>query len=306
MELNPAKIMQTGLAFWESKTLLSAVELELFTELAKHPSDHESLQRALGLHPRGSRDFFDALVALGFLKRENGLYSNTPETDLFLDKSKASYVGGTLEYSNSRLYPNWKLLTAALRTGRPQSDSNRVDDLYSQVYDDPAKTKEFLRAMSGISRPANIAIAQRLPWGPYKTFLDVGAAQGDLAVQIALANPHLTGTGFDLPPVKSVFEEYVAENQLNSRVKFVSGNFFTDPFPEADVILLGHVLHNWDLEEKKMLLGKAYAALPVGGTVVVYEPIIDDERSKNAFGLTMSLNMLVETYGGFDFTRRRL
>ena len=298
----PAKILQTGLAFWPAKTLLSAVEMELFTELAKHPGDLATLQGRLGLHPRGARDFLDALVALDFLQRTDGIYRNTPETDLFLDKSKPSYVGGILEMANHRLYPFWGALTTALRTGEHQNESKGGHDLFAAVYADPARLREFLRAMSGVSRGANMAIARQFPWAQYKTCADIGTAQGDLVSQIALANPHIQGIGFDLPEVAPIFEDYVAANGLSGRVTFTPGSFFTDDLPKADVILMGHILHDWDLEQKKMLLRKAHAALPSGGAVVIYDSIIDDDRSKNAFGLMMSLNMLIETPGGFDYS----
>ena len=301
--LSPDHILQTGFAFWPSKTLLSAVEMEVFTELARHPEDLATLTGRLGLHPRGARDFFDALVALGFLTRDaSGLYSNTPETGQFLDKRKPSYIGGILEMANHRLYPFWGALTTALRTGEPQNEARTGEDMFAKLYADPARLKEFLRAMSGVSRGANLAIASQFPWGGYRTFVDAGTAQGDLALQIALANPHLTGTGFDLPEVGPVFEDYIAENGAGDRLKFIGGSFFTDPLPEADVILYGHILHDWDLEQKKHLLRAAWNALPAGGAVVVYDSIIDDDRSQNAFGLMMSLNMLVETSGGFDYT----
>lgn len=300
--LSPDKILQTGMAFWASKALLSAVEMEVFTELAKHPLNLESLQGRLGLHPRSARDFADALVALGFLKREDGLYHNTPETDLFLDKKKPSYIGGILEMCNHRLFRYWADLTPALRTGLPQNEIKVGQDLFGALYADPAALKEFLRAMSGVSHGANMTIAKQFPWQDYKTYVDVGTAQGDLAVQIALANPHLRGQGFDLPEVGPIFEEYVETCGVADRLSFAGGSFFTDPMPMADVVLMGHILHDWDLEQKKMLLRKAYEAVPEGGAVVVYEAIIDDDRSKNAFGLLMSLNMLIETPGGFDYS----
>jgi hypothetical protein len=299
----PDKILQVGLGFWASKTLLSAIEMELFTELAKHPEDLKTLQGRLGLHPRSARDFLDALVALGFLGRTNGKYHNTTETDVFLDKHKPSYIGGILEMANHRLYPHWAHLTEALRTGEHQSESKGGGGgEFEALYADPARLKEFLRAMSGISRGANMTIARQFPWACFKTYVDVGTAQGDLAVQIALTNPHLQGIGFDLPEVGPIFEEYVQQNKLSQRLTFKGGSFFTDALPEADVVLLGHILHDWNLEQKKMLLKKSYTALPLGGAVIVYESIIDDDRSKNAFGLMMSLNMLIETQGGFDYT----
>jgi hypothetical protein len=298
------RIMQTGLGFWASKTLLSAVEMDVFTELAHGPEEFHRLAGRLGLHPRSARDFLDALVALGFLNRTHEVYSNTPETDLFLDKRKPSYIGGILKMANARLYGFWGRLTEGLRTGLPQNEvkDDSASEPFSKLYADPARLKGFLAAMSGISHGANLAIAARFPWARYKTYADIGTAQGDLAVQIALANPHLTGIGFDLPEVAPVFEEYADANGVSGRLRFQGSSFFTDALPKVDVITMGHILHDWNLEEKKMLVGKAFAALNPGGALIVYDAIIDDDRSKNAFGLMMSLNMLIETPGGFDYT----
>ncbi|MFN8008252.1 MAG: methyltransferase [Terriglobia bacterium] len=300
---SPEKIMQVGLGFWASKTLLSAVEMELFTELAKHPEDLKTLQGRLGLHSRSARDFLDALVALGFLEREEGKYRNTPETDLYLDKRKPSYIGGVLEMANHRLFESWYHLTEALRTGTPQNEARKGGEaFFATLYADPARLKEFLSAMTGISHGANLAIARQFPWNEYDLFIDVGTAQGDLATQVALANPHLAGIGFDLPEVEPIFEEYTRFNGVSERLQFVGGDFFNDSLPPADVVMLGHILHDWSLEQKKQLLRRAYEAVPDGGAVIVYESIIDDDRSKNSFGLLMSLNMLIETPNGFDYT----
>jgi hypothetical protein len=300
---NPEHILQVGLGFWASKTLLSAVEMELFTELAKNSEDLETLQRRLGLHPRSAHDFFDALVALKFLERRDGRYYNTPSTDLFLDKRKPSYIGGILEMANHRLYPFWGHLTAALHSGLPQNETkDGGPDPFVALYADPARLKQFLQAMTGVSHGGNLAIARQFPWKNYKTAVDVGTAQGDLITQVALANPHLRGTGFDLPQVQPIFEDYVKTNGVAGRVQFSPGSFFDLPLPKADVVMMGHILHDWNLEVKRMLIRKAYEALPDGGAYIVYESIIDDDRSVNAFGLLMSLNMLVETPGGFDYT----
>jgi hypothetical protein len=299
----PEHIMNVGLGFWASKTLLSAVEMGVFTELARHPESLEDLRDRLGLHDRAARDFLDALVALGFLERIDGVYANTPETGLFLDRRKPSYVGGILEMANHRLYGFWGGLTEAVRTGRPQNETKHGDaPMFETIYADPSRLAEFLAAMTGLSHPANAAIAERFPWGDYGSVLDLGTAQGDLAVQVVAASPHMTGVGFDLPEVAPIFEDYVAANGLGARLTFCPGDFFTDALPSADVITMGHVLHDWDLETKRVLIGKAYDALPDGGALIVYEAMIDDDRSENAFGLMMSLNMLIETEGGFDYT----
>lgn len=303
-QLNPDKILEVGFAFWASKSLLTAVEMGLFTELASGPTSFDDIVSRLGLHPRSSRDFLDALVALGFLERSGDIYQNTRETDLFLDRQKPSYIGGILAMANNRSYPFWGNLTEALRTGQPQNEMKESGGAspFEALYADQARLKEFLSSMTGISHGANVAIAKTFPWQNYQSFVDVGTAQGDLATQIAHANTHLKGIGFDLPPVGPVFEEYVSSLGLENRLTFMPGDFFKQDLPKADVILMGHILHDWDLPTKKMLIKKAFDALPKGGALVVYEAIIDDDRSTNAFGLLMSLNMLIETPGGFDYT----
>ena len=299
---SPANIMQLGMAFWGSKTLLSAVELGVFTELARQPLDAETLRERLGLHPRSARDFFDALVSLGMLERNNGTYANTPDTEQFLDQSKPSYIGGWLDMVNTRLYRYWGSLTEGLRTGLPQNEIKEGGDFFGTLYGDQVKLQAFLRSMTGISMAGNMAIAQKFPWKNYQTFLDIGCAQGGLAVQIAQTHQHLTGGGFDLPPVEPIFNEYVESFNLSDRLRFTPGDFFKEPLPQADVLCMGHILHDWNLEEKKQLIAKAYEALPPGGAFLIFETLIDDERRKNAFGLLMSLNMLIELPGGFDYT----
>jgi hypothetical protein len=302
-EPQPDQILQVGMGFLASKTLLSAVEMGLFSELAKRPENLETLQGRLGLHPRGARDFLDGLVALKFLERAGDVYSNAASTDFFLDKHKPSYIGGILEMANHRLYPFWGKLTTALRTGSSQNEmSEGGPDPFVALYADPARLKQFLGAMTGVSHGGNMAIARQFPWRDYRTAVDVGTAQGDLITQVALANPHIQGMGFDLPAVAPIFEDYVEANGLSNRVKFSPGSFFEQPLPKADVVMMGHILHDWDLETKRMLIRKAWQALPAGGAYIVYESIIDDDRSANVFGLMMSLNMLIETPGGFDFT----
>ncbi|MEH2512327.1 precorrin-6B methylase 2 [Nitrobacteraceae bacterium AZCC 1564] len=300
--VNPDAIMQLGFAFWGSKTLLSAVELGLFTLLSDGPLTEEAVASRLSLHPRGVRDFLDALVALGQLERTDGVYANTPAAALFLDRRKPTYVGGILEMANARLYPFWGALTEGLRTGNPQNETKHGRDLFDEIYSDPETLRGFLKAMSGLSLGAANAIAKKFNWTDYKTFVDIGTAQGALPVTLSRAHPHLAGIGFDLPVVRPHFEAYAEQHGLSQRLSFHAGDFFADALPAADVLIMGHILHDWGLDKKRMLIRKAYAALPYGGALIIYDSVIDDERRRNAFGLLMSLNMLIETREGFDFT----
>jgi len=298
----PDAIMQLGLAFWGAKALLSAVELDLFTTLANGSLTGETLTAKLGLQPRGATDWLDALVSLGMLNRSGGHYANTPATDLYLDRAKPSYLGGMLEMANARLYPFWGSLTEGLRTGRPQNEAKTGEDFFAALYQDQARLRQFLHAMTGLSMGAAAAIAEKFPWDRYHTVIDIGAAEGCVPARLALRYPHLTGGGFDLPAAGPAFDDYVAACGLADRLRFYPGDFFADPLPPADVLILGHILHDWSLEQKLTLLRKAHQALPRGGALIVYDAIIDDGRTSNTFGLLMSLNMLIETQAGFDYT----
>jgi hypothetical protein len=295
------QIWKLGYAYREAKVLLSAVELGVFTALADGPLDLDTLTNRIRIAQRGARDFFDALVALDLLDRDDsGRYVCTTETALYLDRQKSTYLGGELEF-NAQLYARWNLLTRALKSGNPQNAAI-VKGNYPALYADPEALGVFAKAMSAMTFSAATAMAEKFPWSKYQTIIDIGSAEGCLPVQLAHVHPHLTGGGFDLPPMRSLFDEYVEEHGLSERLRFYPGDFFQDQLPNADVLIMGRVLHNWNFGAKKMLLKKAYDALRAGGALIVYERLIDDDRRINATGLLDSLNMLVMTEGGFGFT----
>jgi hypothetical protein len=296
------RIMQLGLGFMASKVLLSATELGVFTKLAESPMEGAVLSQQLGLHPRSARDFLDTLVALGLLERNGQVYANTPEAGYFLDRRKQSYIGGFLEMANARLYSFWGSLTEALQTGKPQNElKTGKGNPFDALYADPNRLRGFLQAMTSLSMDSAKAMAEKFPWHQYKSFADVGGAQGGVAAQIALAHPHLNGIVFDLPAVQPLSEQYIRSFDLAGRLRFISGDFFHDPLPKVDVIIMGHILHDWNLEEKKQLIAKAFDAVPRGGAFLALDFVIDDERRKNVTALLISLNMLIETPGGFDY-----
>ena len=306
-QINPSHIMQVGMGFWASKTLLVAVKLELFTKLGAIAITGEKLGAQLGLHERGIWDFFDALVSLGFLNREGegkeALYSNTEETALFLVKNSQQYIGGILEMCNDRLYKYWGDLEEGLKTGNPQNEIKHTGrNFFEEIYDSPESLKQFVNAMSGVQMGNFIALAKTFDFSKYNTLCDIGGASGLLSIQVALNHTHISCTTFDLPQVEPIAKETIEKFGLSSRISIVSGDFLKDDFPKADVIVMGNILHDWNLEKKRLLIRKAYDALSEAGAFIVVENIIDDERRKNSFGLLMSLNMLIELGDGFDFT----
>ena len=305
--VTPARIMEVGIAFWPAKTLLSAIELGLFTALGKSPLTGAELQKALGLHERANPDFFDTLVALKFLERDGdgpeGRYRNAGDAAVFLDKNSPAYMAGFLEMANARLYHFWGDLTAALRTGKAQNETKDGGaSMFGELYSKPERLEQFMEAMAGISAGNFQAFANTFDFARYKTLCDIGGATGQLSVLVATAHPHMRCVSADLPAATAIAARKIAASGVGDRVSAQPLDFFADPLPKADVITMGMILHDWNLEKKLSLIRAAYDALPPGGALVAIENVIDDARRENAFGLMMSLNMLIEFGDAFDFT----
>ncbi|MGD8318179.1 MAG: methyltransferase, partial [Myxococcales bacterium] len=297
-ELDPSHVMQVGMGFFASRTLLTAVELGLFTELGAQKLTAEAIRQRLDLHPRAVPDFTDALVSLGLLEREgddhDALYSNTAETAAFLDRNSSHYIGGMLEMAGSRLYRFWGSLTEALKTGQPQNEIKQAGQpLFAKLYAVPDRLEQFMTAMAGVSAGNFKALAESFDFSRYRTLCDAGGATGQLACMVAAAHPHMRCISADLPQVEPIAKRCIERAGLSDRVQTAAIDFFAKPLPKADVITMGMILHDWNLEKKKHLIRLAYDALPPGGAFIVVEALIDDARRENAFGLLMSLNMLI-------------
>ena len=293
-----------------TKTLLSAVELKLFTKLSGQALTGAELAAQLSLHPRAIPEFPDTLLALGLLDREgdgpDAKYSNTPETAAFLDKASPHYLGGVLDMSNTRLYQFWGNLTEGLRSGQAQerSQAHRKVDVRG-VVQRPKQTRTVhagheRRLQGGLRRARREVRLQALPNPP----CDVGGATGQLALIIAGAHPHMRCTSFDLPIVETLAKATIEAAGATDRVTTASGDFLNEPLPKADIITMSLILHDWNHDRKLHLIQSAYDALPAGGALIIIEPLIDDARRTNAFGLLMSLNMLIEFGDAFGFTGR--
>lgn len=306
-QLDPTHIMQTATGFWASKVLLTAVEFDLFTVLGDGHMTATELGEALGIHPRGRYDFFDALVALGFIRRDGdgprGRYLNSPETAAFLNKASPRYVGGLPEMLNTRLFGFWNHLGDALRTGQPQNEvKSHGKPIFEELYSQEASLGEFLSAMTGLQAGNFQALAEKFDFSGYHSVTDAGGALALLSRIVGAHHRHLSFKTFDLPPVAAHAQRHVDQAGMADRIAVVSGDFLVDELPRADVVTMGNILHDWNLEQKKHLISKAFDALPEGGAFIAIENVIDDARRENAFGLLMSLNMLIEFGDAFDYT----
>jgi cyclopropane fatty-acyl-phospholipid synthase-like methyltransferase len=174
--------------------------------------------------------------------------------------------------------------------------------MFDELYSKPERLEQFMDAMSGISVGNFQALADKFDFSRYRTLCDVGGATGQLSMLVARKHSHLQCTSADLPAATLIAQRKIAAAGLADRVTAVSIDFFAQPLPKADVITMGMILHDWNLEKKMHLIRAAYDALPPGGAFVIVENLIDDARRENAFGLMMSLNMLIEFGDAFDFT----
>jgi hypothetical protein len=292
----PADIIEAGTAFCTAKCMLSALEIGLFASLAEGPASLEEIQRRHGLHGRAVRDFTAVLVILGLLEHEDGRFRNAPIAERYLVRGTPSYVGGFLERADHMLYPAWGRFTALLRTGKPTAEADYMD-----MIGDPVKLHQFLGMMDALTTLIAPELAAAFDWERHRSVLDIGGARGNLVGNLVKLRPHLNGAVFDLPQMGKPFAEHVDSLGLTDRVTFHAGNFFDDPLPHADVMVIGHVLHDWAPADCRMLIGKAYDALPAGGALVIYDRMIDDELTDLA-NLVVSLDMMLTTPGGAEYT----
>src|SRR5438552_2198949 len=213
--LDSSPILQTAFAFCNSKVLLTAVEIELFTKLGDRPLTGAELGRQLGLHPRGIQDFFDALVAMKFLGRDGDgpqtRYFNTPEGAMYLDEKSPRYIGGILTMLNVRLFKYWHDLPEALRTGQAQNEVKYGEKgVFEALYKDPIKLEIFLNAMTGLSRINFEAFAAKFDFSKFNVLCDIGGATGLLCIEVAKKQPQLKCITWDLAVVEPIARRRIA------------------------------------------------------------------------------------------------
>ncbi|WP_433260139.1 methyltransferase [Actinosynnema sp. CS-041913] len=302
---HPGPIMGLMAGYWQVKILLAAVEHDVFTALSGRSATSAELAADLGLVPRGANDLLVGLRHLGLLESADGGFANSAVADAFLVRGRPAYLGGYLRFCDQELNPAWDGLATALRTGQPQNHAAVEGNPYDTLYRDADATDGFLDSMDLLTTPIGLAMS-RFDWSRYKSFVDVGGARGNFAHQVVSANPHLTGAVFDLPPLEPAFTRHMAGlGGVAPSITFHGGDFFTDRLPEADVLVFGHVLHNWGVEDRVRLLKNAYDSLRPGGAVFVYDPMAGGEQP-SMHGVLAGLAMLVWSRGGHEYSVQEL
>jgi ubiquinone/menaquinone biosynthesis C-methylase UbiE len=290
--------------FWVFKTLAAADELGLFDQIARRKGvTSATLAEALGIAPRPAEMLLTGCAALGLLEKRRGAYHNTPLAETYLVRGEPYYFGGMLAMANQRLYPAWGRLSDAIRRNAPTSwDPAKQANLFEGS--DPAMLAHFWEGMHSVSSSTGAALARAVDFKPFTRVLDVGGGSGAIDIQLCTRHRHLRATVYDLPHVVEIAATKIAAAGLSDRVGTAAGNFFTDPaYPAGhDAIVMSLIMHDWSEADDRRILEKCYAALPRGGAVIICELLVNDEKTGPVPGAMMSLNMLVETEGGRNYT----
>ena len=297
-----APLMALSTGFWAFKTLAAAHELDLFSRLAGGAgATVAELAERLGLHPRPAEMLLTGCAALGLLEKADGRYRNTPLSEAYLVRGKPYYFGGFVQMADKRLYAGWDKLTEALRTNRPTTwDPATQSSLFDSA--DPAMLAYFWEAMHSLSTMSARRLGEAVDFSPFRRLLDIGGGSGAYDIELCKQYGELRATVFDLPHVAEIAAEKVADAGLADRVNAVGGDFF-ESLPEGhDVHLLSMILHDWDEATNRALLRRSFEALTSGGAVVVSELLVNDDKTGPVPAALMSLNMLIETEGGRNYT----
>ena len=285
-------------AFAQSRILSSAVDVGLFELLDQAPADAEAVATRLGLDPRLVPDFLRALTALGLVERVEDAYRNSPRAAACLVPGRPYYLGASVRATAARHYAAWARLTDALR-GTAPADEGRGPDAFARLYEQPDLARRFLAHMDSAHALVGPQLAEVVDWSKYASFVDVGGARGHIASVLVQSHPHLTGAVFELPAVEPFFHEYAAETGTADKLEFHGGDFFTDPLPQADVLIYGHVLHDWTAPRRAFLLELAFNTLRPGGALVVYDQMLDDEEP--ALGAALGSLQVALATGGSEY-----
>jgi 8-O-methyltransferase len=294
-------LLLLGWSFLRGHLLMSAVDLGLFEALAKEPGTAEQIAGRLDLHERGTRDFLDALAALGVLRREGGVYHNSPVAEHHLIAGRQGFIGGFIAMTTQFMGgAGWEGLTGMLRTGLPRGHDEKGGVPFNEVFRDPERLRLFLSAMDSLNGAIGPELARRYDWSRHGSFVDVGGARGNLAGTLLLAHPHLTGGVFDRPVMEPFLRELARDRGVAGRLAFHGGDFDVDDLPAADVLIFGNVLHDLPVGSRRALIAQAARRVPPGGAVVVYDPMLDDER-RIVDNLLLSLAMRVQSPAGNEY-----
>ncbi len=286
-------------AFRRSKVLFVAVSMGIFDRLEEAPAAVGELAAAKACSGGALERLLDACVALGLLERTGDCYRNLPVASRYLRQSSPETLAGYILYSDRVLYPLWGNLESAVREGthRWSQAFGRKAGVFEELFATEESKATFLAGMHGMGLGTSPHVIAALSLSRFRHLCDLGGATGHLAMEACRQYPALRATVFDLPGVAPYARRYVEDAGLADRIEVHSGDFFTDPLPQADLFALGRILHDWSEPKILALLDKIHRALPPQGGLLICEKILYPHKDGPMWASLQSLNMLVVTEG---------
>jgi hypothetical protein len=296
------QIMQMATGFWVSKTVFTGLELGVFEALAGRPKTIGEIQSSTGLPADGLGRLLTGLASLGLIHRQGDTWANSENSERHLVSSSPAFIGGIFAHFSYDLYPLWRYLPDAVKAETPRWGQafGLPDDAnpFAPMYEDPQRLAGFMQTMHALAMPVVHELVERYDFSSYHHLMDVGGALGSLPVAVLPKYPELRATILELPPVQPHAEAFIAKHGLSDRITVVTGDFLRAPLPTgADIITLGYIIHDWNDAESVGILQRCYEALEPGGTILISEKILNDDKTGPVPAALMNLNMLTAMHG---------
>jgi SAM-dependent methyltransferase len=291
----PDQILDIASAFQKSRVILTAFELDVFTEIGGKSPSAEEIAAAIGAPNASVERLLNALCALGFLHKQNGVFSNTKASMLYLAKGSEEYLSRIGHMLN--LYRTWGTLTDAVKAGR---------SVTAREYDEPS-LERFIEAMHQRAGKSADKLVAHIDLHGILRVLDVGGGSGVYSMAFARARENLHAVVFDLPPVTKLAEKYIAADGMSGRVTVMNGDYNVDDFGSGyDLVFMSAIIHINSYDENQALVDKAFASLNPGGKILIQDHIMEEDGTSPVRGALFSLNMLVNTRNGDTYTEREM
>lgn len=289
-----AELFQLGY-YWETKILLTAVTLDLFTALDSSPSTAADAAEKIGADPRALGLLMNALVAMGVLTKEEERYANTEVAQGSLVRGRPSYVGDLLLLHDAE-WTNWAKLEQAVRTGRSPVSSHIFET-------SPELAANVLSVLDRIGQQSGASLAKRLKLESVRQLLDLGGGAGTNAIAFCTAYPEMKATIFDLPQTLKLTERHISAAGLQNRITLLPGDFNRDSLGGLyDVVLMSDVLHYQGPDKNSALVKKTFVHLQSGGQLIVKDRFLEDSRTGPAWVAAFAVHILVNTEKGRCYT----
>jgi SAM-dependent methyltransferase len=296
--LKPDEIRALANSFQQSRIILTAIELDLFTILDKQMLHSKDVAEKMSCDARATDRLMNALVALGFLRKVKGKFYNSENASQYLVKGKPEFMGGL--FHSVGLWNTWSSLTESVKAGTSAAERKPSPGGINRL-------ESFIGAMHYRGVKEAKILAMLLDFSNVRRMLDVGGGSGAFAMEFVKKNSGMNAVVFDLPEVIPITKRYVEEEKMNEKISFLSGNYLSDDFGIGyDLIFLSAIVHINDLEENNLLIKKCYDSLNNGGQIIIKDWIMSEDRTEPAGGAFFALNMLVGTEKGDTYTEAEM